>query len=46
MKVASMLMERCLEYKVAYIIQFGLVLLIELIPSDGLRENVSTQTAL
>lgn len=39
-------MESCSEYKIAYIIQFDLVLLIKLIPSDGLRENVSRQTAL
>lgn len=43
--MAFKLMESCLEYKIAYIIQFDLVLLIKLIPSDGLRENVSRQTA-
>lgn len=37
--------EKCLEYKITYIIQFDLILLIRLIPSEGLRENVSTQTA-
>lgn len=46
MKMASRMMESGLEYKVAYIIQFDLVLLIKLIPSDGLRENASRQTAL
>lgn len=46
MKMASRMMESGLEYKAAYIIQFDLVLLIKLIPSDGLRENASRQTAL
>ena len=46
MEIASGMMESGLEYKVAYIIQFDLVLLIKLIPSDGLRENASRQTAL
>ena len=40
------MLESGLEYKVAYIIQFDLVLLIKLIPSDGLRKNASRQTAL
>lgn len=46
MEIASRMTESGLEYKVAYIIQFDLVLLIKLIPSDGLRENASRQTAL
>ena len=46
MKMASRILESGLESKVAYIIQFDLVLLIKLIPSDGLRENASRQTAL
>lgn len=46
MEIASRMMESGLEYKVVYIIQFDLVLLIKLIPSDGLRENASRQTAL
>lgn len=46
MKMAYRMLENGLEYKVAYIIQFDLVLLIKLIPSDGLRKNASRQTAL
>ena len=37
--------EKCCEYTTAYIIQFDLILLIRLMPSEGLRENVSTQAA-
>ena len=43
MKMAYRMLENGLEYKVAYIIQFDLVLLIKLIPSDGLRKNASRQ---
>lgn len=43
MKMNFKLMESCLEYKIAYIIQFDLVLLIKLMHSDALRENVSRQ---
>lgn len=41
--MAYRMLENGLEYKVAYIIQFDLVLLIKLIPSDGLRKNASRQ---
>lgn len=36
--MAFKLMKSCLEYKIAYIIQFDLVLLIKLILSDGLEK--------